>query len=591
MSKIPKRHLIIVLACMGGISIVTIILVIYYIYKRGGGGPGGTKYSCKKGVCVTNSSGTYKSLDSCKNSCNLVPVLSSWDCDKESGACSELKNGSGTYKSLDSCKNSCNLVPVLSSWDCDKESGACSELENSSGTYKSLDSCHKSCNLVPVLSSWDCDKESGACSELENSSGTYKSLDSCHKSCNLVPVLSSWDCDKESGACSELENSSGTYKSLDSCHKSCPIPGPPKLKINGAWAGTVGCGGTLKNKVINHISLATALPQDYGSTDTAKTTFFSGHIMGSYPVPQPDPKNPIQYLISVGGSVATPDGWTGFVGQLSAEGGVEDFYNACKKRGITGIDWDLEVLPNPPSLNSKIIAINSALKKLDQNFIVQYTILLGSPLTWNSLLSTNNYDYIALMLYNGGMYKATDSGAGCDWDGWAELFLSQGKSGCSSGDQTGPLGEPVSRFIKPISAGGSGATNLSTIDPKKIILGLITDTPGTFADMPILNRAFQLLQQYDGAGMMIWVIPGGWNTSLANNLSRLKTLGYNLDSNCSASNSNKCSKVANPCKNGCTCNATVCGKNNWQVTDQECAPCSSGQTWWPCDQTGFCECN
>ena len=360
---------------------------------------------------------------------------------------------------------------------------------------------------------------------------------------------------------------------------------PPKPKITGAWAGTVGCGGTLKNKVIDHISLATALPQDYGSTDTAKTAFFSGHIMGSYPVPQPDPKNPIQYLISVGGSVAQPAGWTSFVDQLSAECGVEDFYNACKKRGITGIDWDLEVLPNPPSLNSKIIAINSALKKLDKNFIVQYTILLGSPLTWNSLLGTDNYDYIALMLYNGGMYKATDSGAGCDWDGWAELFLSQGKSGCS-----GPLGEPVSRFIKPTSAGGSGATNLSTIDPKKIILGLITDTPGTFADISILNRAFQLLKQYDGAGMMIWVIPGGWNTSLANNLSRLKALGYNLDSNCGASNSNKCSKVANPCKSGCTCKATECGKNNWQVKDQECAPCSSGQAWWPCNQTGFCEC-
>ena len=373
-----------------------------------------------------------------------------------------------------------------------------------------------------------------------------------------------------------------------------PANFPVKSHINGAWAGSVGCGagGTWKNKAINYLSLATALPKDYGNTSTQKYTFFSGHISGAYPVPQPNPANPIQYLISVGGSLAHPDGWNSFTTYLSTPSGVQGFYTDCKHRGITGIDWDLEgISKDDPSINSKIITINSALKTLDKNFIVQYTILLGSPLTWNSLLGTDNYDYIALMLYNGGMYNAGGDGAGCDWDGWAELFLSKGKAGCIGRGQSGPLGEPVSRFIAPTSAGGSGATNLSIIDPKKIILGLITDTPGTFADPSILTRAFQLLNQYGGAGIMIWVIPGGWNTSLANNLSRLKDLGYNIGNNCNTSGSNKCSKVTHPCKTGCKCTATECGSTNWQVTDSECAPCSSGQAWWPCDQTGYCECN
>ena len=47
----------------------------------------------------------------------------------------------------------------------------------------------------------------------------------------------------------------------------------------------------------------------------------------------------------------------------------------------------------------------------------------------------------------------------------------------------------------------------------------------------------------------------------------------------------------NPCYNGMkeTCIASSCGKASQGVTDDNCAPCASGQTYWPCGSLNFCE--
>ena len=51
--------------------------------------------------------------------------------------------------------------------------------------------------------------------------------------------------------------------------------------------------------------------------------------------------------------------------------------------------------------------------------------------------------------------------------------------------------------------------------------------------------------------------------------------------------------VASPtCSNGCPPNS-LCVSNSASgqlITDEECQPCSNGQTWWPCDVDGLCYC-
>jgi len=44
----------------------------------------------------------------------------------------------------------------------------------------------------------------------------------------------------------------------------------------------------------------------------------------------------------------------------------------------------------------------------------------------------------------------------------------------------------------------------------------------------------------------------------------------------------------------CDSNCDDCGAvlgNQQQATDAHCAPCATGQTWWPCNQQGLCQCN
>ena len=216
-----------------------------------------------------------------------------------------------------------------------------------------------------------------------------------------------------------------TNNFLNIKYKSNDPPEPTKSLI-GAWSEIIECG----DNSFDLISLATALPQSYNDGDY--DLFFSnglvGPIQGWY---ENIYNNGKTYFISIGGLNASSTGWTSFLNILNDDTKLKNFMNACSCRNITGIDWDIENFDESLTLILKNISI-----KLKQNgFKIMLTILLGQPKWFKDLFSSKDdsyYDYVTLMLYNGGMYKKNVTGAGCDWDEWAELLLTNGYGGCTT---------------------------------------------------------------------------------------------------------------------------------------------------------------
>lgn len=344
-----------------------------------------------------------------------------------------------------------------------------------------------------------------------------------------------------------------------------PSPQPITGKIKGLWSSLIGCD----KDNFNLISLASALPDELNLSDMTK--FFQQYIIGNYDKDLSN--NTTKYVISIGGSNATKTGWTNFFSSLTNMDNAKKFYNSCRQNGLLGIDLDLE--QTTKDMVPNIIQTLKNLKQIDSNFIVVLTILLGSPDSFAGLLDYPElYNYLALMLYNGGMYKAGGAGAGCDWDGWAELFLSKGNSGCQT-----PLGpDNLQKYISD--------SNISKVDPKKVLLGLIMDTSGLKLDTTIIKRANVLIDKYNGAGTMLWVLPGWVNKD---NISYLNTIGIKVNNDNCKYTPGTCSKPKKPCDGSCNCVATECGKNAQGVTDDNCKPCP-GQQWWPCTKLGYCEC-
>jgi len=339
------------------------------------------------------------------------------------------------------------------------------------------------------------------------------------------------------------------------------FPGIPKGVIKAAWSSIIGCG----EGEFDIISLASALPANYS---VSYNDFFTKTINGTYKKDM-SKRSKTRYVISIGGSNATPDGWKSFIEKLLSQGGIMDFMNACKCYGIVGVDWDLE--GTDASMVPDIIKINRALKSADKNFIVILTILLGSTTTFAPMIPEHDtYDYLALMLYNGGMYTADGTGAGCDWDGWAELICSRGTAGCGM-----PLREPKEKY--------AADANLSSVQPNKVLLGLIIDTTGPRLNKVVQDRADALIKQYGAAGVFIWVLPGWQRPS--ENIPELRALGYTKIGDCSTSNT--CPLPEKPCVHGSECVATSCAKRTQDVTDEQCKPCPD-QTYWPCNMPGFC---
>jgi hypothetical protein len=352
-------------------------------------------------------------------------------------------------------------------------------------------------------------------------------------------------------------------KHFSSNNSNRQTPGPslfPTENILATWSSDTNCGrGTF-----DIISLASALPQNFNIDDIED--FFTLYIVGDY---DRNMSNGLtKYIISVGGSNASPEGWKKMLNDLSIENNINKFYNECINRGVVGIDWDLEQTDS--NMTTQINNINLSLKRINPNYIIMLTIFLGSPSTFASLLN-GVYDYLSLMLYNGGMYSASGAGAGCDWDGWAELLLSKGLNGCKN-----PLFENSNIYSKD--------ANLTSINPKKILLGLIVDTVGERVDSNIYRKSIELNKKYGGSGIIFWVLPG-WQKN--DNIAKINEItGLNIK--CEQP-STDCKKPSKPCNGSCNCLATSCGKTQQGVTDKDCQACPE-QSWWPCNKEGLCQC-
>lgn len=350
----------------------------------------------------------------------------------------------------------------------------------------------------------------------------------------------------------------------------------------GVWSSDINCPSGMK-----YVSLASALPDSWPNINS----FFSGYISGTYSPTLSSGYS--QYLISIGGSNATTKGWNNFLN--NPQDTANKLYSNMVPRGLVGVEFDLE--GTLPEQQTGIIQLVSALKKLNSNIIIQYTILIGSPSTFDQLITDNQMDYVALMLYNGGMYSASGQGAGCNWDAWAEIFLSKCQT-CNCQ----PLGLTCAAYCGEI-----GTYNNLT---NKVILGLIVDTTGTRIDVPGIQRAMDLCYKYNGAGVYFWVLPGWANSTsqtylCSNMLTAMRSYNPNVNNyfeigtcvtTCTASWNNGGGE--NPvCEetncNSCTseCVATECGITQQNVTNQQCAPCLEGkQSWWPCKPDGLCQC-
>ena len=353
-------------------------------------------------------------------------------------------------------------------------------------------------------------------------------------------------------------------------------PGPsPSSPIIGAWSETIQCG----DGSFDVISLSSALPQYYtdGSYDKFFSNGLSGKITGWY---ENIYNNGKTYFISIGGSSADEAGWGTFLTTLSDDTKLQNFMKSCSCRNITGIDWDVENFDE--TLTEQLKNISQKLK--NNNFKIMFTILLGKPQWFQSLFSTNDdsyYDYVTLMLYNGGMYVAGGSGAGCDWNTWAELFLTNGTGGCST-----PLGETREKYIEK--------SNIQNINPNKIVLGLRNDDlPGgddtNPATLDIYKTAQGLVDKYKSAGIFFWVVKTGASsyTNMNDILTYLKretitTKGCAIDWN-------TCNQYPNKCVPGKPCVASFCFKQKQKGEDSQCSSCGDNPTQWPCKNPGFCE--
>lgn len=372
---------------------------------------------------------------------------------------------------------------------------------------------------------------------------------------------------------------------------SLPPVIPSTQNIMGLWSGGINSCG---NGIFDIVSLASVLPQDYDPSNIDK--FFYSQIQGYYD------KNYLtstktKFIISLGGSNATSDGWDNFFDKLQNKKDIDYFYNECIKRGIVGIDFDIE--NSTKDYTIKFSTLVKRLKTYYPNFIVMCTILLGRPDTFDLIVNENNYDYLSLMLYNGGMYFANVTGGGCDWDGWAELFLSRGTNGCST-----PNGQSVSEYCKLNGAD----LDLSKINPSKVLLGINIDSEKAPFTESMNSRMKELINKYGGGGYMIWTIPG---FELKDNLETLiKRVQFitdlknidietNVKDTCRALNWGcRLSGNMKECTKSC-CKPTDCGKFFIKdLTDSSCINgCfpSNGGIGYPCKDDGgnnlnFCAC-
>ena len=180
------------------------------------------------------------------------------------------------------------------------------------------------------------------------------------------------------------------------------------------------------------------------------------------------------------------------VAQKIIKRNIQELINFMNYLNLDGLEFDMEGWQAEYQQN--LIFFCNELKSYTKNNInqfsknggigtkpvVMYTILLGSWSWWDQLLlrsdqkikssdseyyadyetAHNAYDYLSLMLYNGGMYTKGGVGGMCTyWQQWAQLFLSgcdKNLNGiCSKGQVNTNLEQFVERLEKEKGSNGT----------------------------------------------------------------------------------------------------------------------------------------
>lgn len=283
---------------------------------------------------------------------------------------------------------------------------------------------------------------------------------------------------------------------------------PPAVSgaVNAAWAFICDPGGsdfpqlTALASQFDLVALASVLPQDWDNDDpegNAPTAFQhaiyeTDNYLNTSTKPLAQYAPLYGYLFSIGGSNANT--WSAITDDPDAT--AQTIIKYCEDYGFTGVDFDIEQIDvDGDTFQAAIDSIAQTVRSA--GYFVQHTVQLGLPQYFNTLLTNNNYDWVAPMLYSNGMYTANGDGGGCGWQDWATMCLSKCADASCNCDQ---------------------ASCWTGIDTSKILLAYICDVQNGNDDDPAtaddVNTMLSLLSQYNGGGLYLWVIPGWFQTTL-----------------------------------------------------------------------------
>jgi len=532
--------------------------------------------------------------------------------------CKECSSTGDCTDALNFCKTNCGSVPVKQNYKivcensrCIKEAGICvASGQNCFNCLKddctdALNFCKTNCGSAPVKQDYKivcehgtCIKEAGTCdSSGQNCFNCLKddctaAVSNCEKTCSS-PTLGKKCVEKRCVNCKNNDKDCSPSCSNDS---DC-IPIPQLKGFNGIWSHDLRCGAD----TFDIISLTTANPSAFNTQDDILKNMFNDmepfdptyNYKNMYTILQ-NYKGTTIYLISYGGSSYTSfQYWNPFLDSFYDNGTIDVgkvklFVDTCIFVNIKGIDFDFELDVSPDQeaiLSNKLVEVSKGIKNYKKDFIIMFTILISRQVINKILLPSNVYDYVTFMLYNGGMYKANSAtGGNCDWNDWAELLLSNGTSTAC----TKPLGGNRESFVK-----NSG---IDKMDSGKVVLGVLLDRPDNTVNINDMNLVKTMINKYNSAGYMIWVVPGNTHVCKAQIQAVLPELKnfecpINVCGGSSSGGGSSICKNDKPCTSSCkNCIASSCA-GSYNVKDTDCQHCTDPtKQWWPCSITGVCQC-
>ena len=312
-------------------------------------------------------------------------------------------------------------------------------------------------------------------------------------------VAPGYICDQTSRTCTRVT----AYTSLAGCQNACASPSPkPSWNdlITMVWSGgdplTTGLT-PYQTSTADLVALASALP---GSSSGFFTNVWN-YITGT----PPTISDPNKYLISIGGSSASPEMWINMMNS-DITTIINGFTALYASHNINGIDWDLEGLPaDPTAVVSFCGNVSRILKSTYKDYRITFTIMASyvSPLSANYIIASQinqfpsgTLDYVVLMLYGNTMYTAgSDSASG--GVAWSSYML-YGNTKLKCLYQQNPA-------LFPTASGAVTVVDMFKSSGAKLIIGVILS--GTY---PCGNACLQSVYNLCGSsglnisGIAIW---------------------------------------------------------------------------------------